>query len=436
MARYVFADGIERMRILVLGGTGFIGSALVARLTAEGHDCVSVARRDDFSQGTRHVRLDIAKATSPGDWAPHLAGIDAVVNAAGALQGPDLHDVHVAGVAALYGACEARGVRRIIHLSAIGADGDTPSDFSRTKREGETGLMARDLDWVVLRPSVVIGRGAYGGSALLRGLAALPVMPVLPGTAPIQPVHLDDVIETIVFFLNPGVPARVALDLAGPRRMSLSETVAHVRRWMRWHPAYSFGVPAIAASALYRLGDLAHALGWRTPITTSAEAEMRRGATGDPGPWRRVTGIEPQDVEAALAREPASVQERWFARLYALKPLVFGTFGLFWIITGLISLGPGWEHGMSLLREGGLSETFAALTVTAGALADIVIGSAILIRPLSRYGLWAALMISLLYVMTGTALVPRLWSDSLGPLLKAWPLLMLNLVALAIREDR
>jgi len=177
-------------------------------------------------------------------------------------------------------------------------------------------------------------------------------------------------------------------------------------------------------------------LGWRTPINATAQAEMRRGAAGDPEPWRQMTGLRPRDLEVALAREPASVQERWFARLYALKPLIFGVFGLFWIATGIISLSAGWNIGMSLLREGGLQENAAALTVTAGALADIAIGLAILWRPLSRYGLWAALIISLSYAVIGTALVPRLWADPLGPMLKIWPVIMLNLVAMAIREDR
>ena len=82
-----------------------------------------------------------------------------------------------------------------------------------------------------------------------------------------------------------------------------------------------------------------------------------------------------------MAAEPASVQERWFARLYLLKPLVFAVFSLFWIATGVISLGPGWEVGMSLMREGGASETVGAFAVIAGALADIAIGLAIAYRP-------------------------------------------------------
>lgn len=423
------------MRILLVGGTGLVGSAIHARLCAEGHECVPVSRHPAAPNGAHHIILDVARTTT-SRWKDILAGVDAVINAAGALQGQDMRGVHVAGSAALYAACESAGVRRVILFSAIGIDRDARSKFSRTKRQGEAALMARDLDWVVLRPSVVVGRPAYGGSALLRGLASLPVLPVMPDTAAIQPVHLDDVVETALFFLQPDAPSRIALDLAGPRRMAFSDVVALFRSWLRWGPAYHLHLPAWAASGAYRAGDVAQMLGWQAPINSTAQAEMRRGATGDPEAWRQVTGVRPRDLQVALAGEPASVQERWFARLYALKPLIFGLFAAFWIVTGIISLGPGWEMGMSLLREGGLPERFATLIVIAGALADIIIGIAIIWRPLSRYGLWAALIISLTYVVIGTVLVPRLWAEPLGPMLKIWPVLMLNLVAMAIREDR
>jgi len=424
------------MRVLILGGTGLIGSAVVARLRADGHECTTVSRGN---RGSSHIRQDVAATQRPEDWAPFLRNIDAVVNAAGILQagpGQSSAGVHVTGVRALYAACERLGVRRIVHLSAVGADREAISPFSRTKGEAECALTRYDLDWVVLRPSIVIGRAAYGGSALLRGLAALPLLPVLPDTGPVQPVHLDDVVESVVRFLRPESPAGVAMDVVGPHRMSFSEAVQMIRRWLRWRRAPTVAIPSFFASLIFRLGDLANALGWRTPINTTAQAEMMRGAVGDPRAWQAALGHKAADVETALLREPASVQERWFARLYALKPLVFGVFGFFWIVTGLISLGPGYEPGMSYLREGGLPERFGAMTLVAGALADIAIGCAILYRPLSRYGLWAAFIISLVYVVIGTILVPRLWSDPLGPMLKIWPVLVLNLVALAIREDR
>jgi polyferredoxin len=161
-----------------------------------------------------------------------------------------------------------------------------------------------------------------------------------------------------------------------------------------------------------------------------------RGAVGDAARLPELAGLKLTDIEATMAAEPASVQERWFARLYLLKPLVFAVFSLFWIATGLVSLGPGWEVGMSLMREGGASETVGAFAVIAGALADIAIGLAIAYRPTTRYGLYAALLISLSYAAIGTWLVPRLWSDPLGPMLKIWPIMALNLMALAIHEDR
>ena len=175
------------------------------------------------------MQLDVAKAKTPKAWLPSLADVDAVISAARALQDDEIHGVHVAGVTALYATCEAMGPRRVIHLSGIGVDSETPSEFSRTKRLGEAILMARDLDWVVLRPSIAIGRAAYGGSALLRGLAALPAFPAQSDAAPIQPVHLDDVVDTVVYFLRRDAPAHQALDLAGPRPMDFNEAVALFR---------------------------------------------------------------------------------------------------------------------------------------------------------------------------------------------------------------
>jgi uncharacterized protein YbjT (DUF2867 family) len=333
-------------------------------------------------------------------------------------------------------ACRRSGVRRFIHLSAVGVDRETPSEFSRSKRSGDEALMASDLDWVILRPSVVIGRAAYGASALMRGLAALPLRPVMADTGPLQLVHLDDVVDTILFFLEPGAASRQVLDIVGPRRFSFDDTVDLLRRWMRWTPPRKWPLPAPLATASYKLGDAAALLGWRPPVRTTAQREISRGAVGDGARWAATTGIKPRDIGEVLAAEPASVQERWFARMYLLKPLVFGVFGAFWLATGVVSLTIGWDYGISLLREGGLEGNFAALTIVAGAVADLVIGAAILYRPTSRFGLYAALAISLAYAVIGTILVPRLWADPLGPMLKIWPVMVLNLVALAIRGDR
>ena len=428
------------MRVLIIGASGLIGSTVAARLASEGHEIVAIARRTGRGQaGVAWRALDVAKATRPDDWLPHLEGIDAVVNCAGVLQdmpGNSTMGVHATGVSALFRACERAGVRRVIHLSAIGVDRQAPTAFSASKLAGDEALKALDLDWIILRPSVVVGRAAYGGSALLRGLAALPVMPVMPATAPLQIVHLDDLVDAILFFLKPGAPSRHAIDVAGPRPYRFEQVVSLFRRWLGWPPARPVAVPSWLARLMFRAGDLAALFGWQPPVRSTAQREMVRGATGDTAKLTALTGIGPREVEAALAREPASVQERWFARLYFLKPVMLVTLALFWFTTGVVSLGPGWERGIQLVMEGGTSRTVAVLATLSGALSDIVIGMAIAFRRTTRLGLYAGFFISIAYAIIGTILVPRLWFDPLGPMLKIGPIMVLLLVALAIHEER
>jgi hypothetical protein len=147
-------------------------------------------------------------------------------------------------------------------------------------------------------------------------------------------------------------------------------------------------------------------------------------------------GLHPKGLAELFASEPASVQERWFARMYLVKPVIFVVLSLFWISTAFVSLGPGWDYGVGLMREGGVEGASAAFTVVAGALSDLAIGLAIAYRPTSRYGLYAAIAISFAYAIIGTILVPRLWADPLGPMLKIWPIIVLHFAALAVLEAR
>ena len=428
------------MRILITGASGLIGSSLSARLKTDGHDITGLARSAPKTRlhHDRFIEADISKLVQESDWHAYLDGQDAVINCAGVLQDSpwdSASGVHAEGAAALFKACETLGVRRVIHFSAIGVDRGSLSQFSGTKLAGDEALTALDLDWVILRPSVVLGRPAFGGSALFRGLAGLPLLPVPSAAGPLQVVRLEDLVETVRFLLDADAPARIAVDIAGPERLSFAEVVLTYRQWLGFGEAKLVRLPSWAAAAIHRLGDLIGLLGWRTPIRSNAQREIVRGAVGDNSSWIGMMGRAPRSLGQALAAEPASVQEKWFARLYSLKALVIGVFALFWIATGLISLGPGWEVGMELMREGGVAE-IGPLLILAGATADIAIGLGIAFRRTARIALWAALGLSVVYVILGTLLVPRLWADPLGPMLKIWPVMALNLVALAILDDR
>jgi uncharacterized protein YbjT (DUF2867 family) len=430
------------VRVLLLGATGLIGSAVAARLTADGHEVVGVARHVDSIARrvpvARWIALDLRTIGSPEDWAPHLGGIDAVVNCAGTLQ-DSVRDstvsVHDRAPSTLWRACEAAGVRRVIHFSAMGVDRGALTGFSRTKAAGDAALEASGLDWVILRPSVVVGRSAYGGSALFRGLASLPLAMRIDDAGPLDIVQLDDVVETVVRMLRPDAPARLALELSGPERLEFGDVVAAYRRWLGWRPARMMRVPGFLMGLVWRAGDLIAWFGWRPPIRSTARREIVRGAIGDSGSWREATGIEPQPLGAALAADPASVQERWFARLYLLKPVAYITFVLFWILTGVVALTVGWERAVRTMVESPAAPV-AQLTVVAGALADLAVAALLMFRRTAKIGLIAAIGVTLAYVASGTLLRPDLWADPLGPMMKVWPILALNFILLAMLDER
>ena len=134
-------------RVLLLGAAGLIGSAVLARLATERVPVRAVTRRGAVnSAGVEWRVLDLARLVEPDDWLPHLEGVEAVVNCAGVLQGGDgVRAVHVDSARALYAACERAGVRRVVHLSAIGVERGALSEFSATKRAGEEALMGTAL---------------------------------------------------------------------------------------------------------------------------------------------------------------------------------------------------------------------------------------------------------------------------------------------------
>ena len=191
------------MHVLLLGAGGFVGRHILSELLASGHRVRAVARDvsalHQMEPGAEWLALDLTRMTRPEAWAPHLSGIDCVVNAAGVLRGPEMHAVHVAMPQALHAACSKAEVRRVILISAVSARPDVATDYARTKIEGEAALRGSGLRWTILRPSLVVAEGSYGGTSLLRGLSALPFVQPLPGDGDFafSPIHADDLARSV-----------------------------------------------------------------------------------------------------------------------------------------------------------------------------------------------------------------------------------------------
>ncbi|WFP73895.1 SDR family oxidoreductase [Mesorhizobium sp. WSM4906] len=431
------------MKVLVLGGYGLIGEAVLGRLIEDGQDLVGLGR--DVSDARRRkpcvewIAADMSRLLAAADWAPLLAGVEAIVNAAGALQdGPRDHldAIHRRSVAALVTACEQAGVRRLVQISAIGADLGSDDAFFRTKAEGDRAVASSSLDWTILRPGLVVAPAAYGGTALLRALAAFPCfVPAVLADRPIQTVSITEVAEAVSRAVGGSLAQGQVIDLVEERARPLGAVLLEFRAWLGLSKAPVVAVPAIVGRLAGMVADGLGLLGWRSPLRSAALAALEKGVTGNPKPWTEIAGRSPRPLEATLAAVPAHVQERWFARLWLLKPVVYAVLSAFWLVSGIVGLV---RHNVAadILTSRGLPDGLALGMVLAGSVADIVVGAAVVVRPFARSALMAMIAITLLYLAAAAALAPDLWLDPLGAIVKAVPTLCLVLVALAILEER
>src|SRR5579871_3671836 len=214
------------MRVAVIGGTGLVGRHVVDELNARGHATVAVARHAPREGGWHHGFRE-ANATHAHALDAALHGADAVVFAAGSLRqerAQSFHDIHVTAVRHLIASCRAARVRRVIHLSVLGARAGSRSAFHRAKFSGEELARRSLLDVTVLRPSVIFGPGDDFVRPLASLLRLLPVAP-LPGRgeARLQPVAAADVARAVAEALARPDTVGEAYDLPGPESLTIEE---------------------------------------------------------------------------------------------------------------------------------------------------------------------------------------------------------------------
>ena len=429
------------MRVLLIGANGFIGSAVIVALHRAGIEtrCVvrstgSFARRFPETD-TRSLDLTADAARDTECWAVLLEGFDAVINAAGVLQpgkAEDAWTVHCHAPAALFNACEKTGVRRVIHISAIGVM-EAETTFARSKRAGDEALMARELDWTILRPAVVVGDGSYGGTSLLRALAVFPfITPLIgDGSTPMDIIHKDDLATGIVELLRTGRGMRTVLEPAGAGRLTLVEVIAAYRSWFGLPPQPVVSIPDWMATLIARTGDMTR----MHPITSTALIQFRARLTGDAAAFAEVTGVRSPGLPERLAAHPCESQDLWHARLFLLKPLVRFSLALLWAVSGLVGLlAPAtlFEPVLEPLPMQGLHGSAVVIMSTV----DLAIALALTLGWRLKIMAWIQIAVILGYTLVPGILAPALWVAPLGGLLKNIPILILLLLHRALEEER
>ncbi len=227
----------------MVGGSGFVGRHLVAALAARGARVTVPTRRRERAKHLillPTVEVIETDVHAPGELARLVAGRDAVINLAGVLHsrrgrrdergpngyGPDFADTHVELPQAIIAACRAAGVKRLLHMSAVGADPHGPSEYLRSKGIGEQAVLAADdLAVTVVRPSIIFGpedRFLNLFAALARWL---PVLAVACPNARFQPVYVGDVVRAMLAALENRDAAGKRYDLCGPREYTLRALV-------------------------------------------------------------------------------------------------------------------------------------------------------------------------------------------------------------------
>ena len=219
------------MKVLVAGGTGFIGSYLCRALAEAGHEVTALSRSP--AQTPEGVESAVGDVTAPDSFAAAVDGQDVVVNlvALSPLFEPKggnvMHDrVHRAGTENLVRAAESADVDRFVQLSALGADPEGETAYIRAKGAAEQIVEESDLGWTVFRPSVVFGTGGefVSFTKRLKKLFA-PLVPLYPlpggGKTRFQPIHVDDLVSMIVEAIESDEHAGEIYEIGGPERLTL-----------------------------------------------------------------------------------------------------------------------------------------------------------------------------------------------------------------------
>ena len=291
-------------KVLIFGGTGFVGSQVCEKLNQLSCRVTVATRR---SANARHLQLlplvDVAEIDlrDSAALAALIAGHDAVVNLIAILHGSEesFQKVHVKWPLELARACKASGVRRIVHISALGAATESASKYQRSKARGEAALLGSGLDVTALRPSVIFGAGDKFLNTFARLQQVFPVIPLAGSHARFQPVWVADVASAVVRCLQDSSTIGQVYELCGPEVFTLKQLVQLSGRYAGIN--HGQGRPVVGLpDALARLQAFVMELAPGDPVLSRDNLDAMKTDNIASGqlPGLAALGITPASLEA------------------------------------------------------------------------------------------------------------------------------------------
>lgn len=285
------------MKILICGASGFVGKHLTHDLRNAGHTVIRAVRRPHEPDD---IQIDFCCDTNKEIWLSRLQGIDAVINAIGVLRDSadnPMQKLHTDTPVALFTACLAAGVKRIVHLSALGVDSGIDVPYFSTRLATEHALQALPVPYLCLRPSVIYGTDGTSAKMFIR-MATLPVHALpMGGVQSLQPVHIDDISAAVANWLSDPEAASQTIEAVGSAATSMRGMLDSYRKQLHRRAAWHLAIPASLVRLMALAGDYIPA----SPMCSDTYAMLKAGNTASATKFAGMLRREPRSYTTFIA---------------------------------------------------------------------------------------------------------------------------------------
>jgi NADH dehydrogenase len=285
------------MKIFLTGATGFVGRHMLQRLVAEGHSVRALVRGPTRlggpnQSGVEWLRGDVVEGTGLDTG---MQGCEAVIHLVGIIveKGTNTFErVHHLGTRNVVEAAKRAGIRRFIHMSALGVRADGVAEYQITKWRGEEEVRSSGIPFCILRPSLIFGPGDGFVTQMIQTMRTAPLFRPVPGSGSprFRPIFIDDVTACFARALTAEAATNQTIDLGGADELTLNQVLAEIARCAGVRkPAIHIPMPLMFAGAFLLQSILKN-----PPVTADQLRMLREGSTCEIERMTRILGVRPR----------------------------------------------------------------------------------------------------------------------------------------------